>query len=146
MANPVVGSAVAGLKRLQDLILWEIETRYCRRMVVLTGVDGAGSVVYPIGRVLKLDSGGEGTALGTLLADANTVPRYILAERVVIVDDGTAEVAVVERGPCLINQDELVWPATESSNDIAAQQAHMTTNYGIKFVKEPLVQSSGGLD
>lgn len=141
----LIGAAVASKKWLQDLVLWELETRYNRRKVVLTGVAAAGSVEYPIGRILKLGAGGEGTALG-VVAGNTAVARYILAERVVLLNAATAEVKVIKRGPCIINENELVHVSGETAPNIAAQLAQLRDVWGIEFVKEPVVQSNGSMD
>jgi hypothetical protein len=120
-------------KKVDALVLWEAEPRYNREKVTFKGVAAAGEVTRPVGSVLKT-SGGNYLQIGS----GETAAVAILLEQVTVTDDGTAEVAVIVRGPCLINQDELEH-GTSTGGNITSQLTALRA-LGIKFVREPLTQ------
>ena len=138
MANSLVGDALTSKKKLQDLLLWESEARYCRKKATLKGVAAAGSVEYPIGRILKV-SGSD--YLGTVAGDT-TAAAAVLLETVTLVDDATREVAIMVNGPSILNTDELESPAT---TNLAAQKAALVA-LGMKLVSEPVKTSTRTLE
>lgn len=133
--NPLVGTAQTSKKRLSDLILWELEQRYTRTAVDLP----AGT--YEIGEVLLNESQATGSAHGAQPSFSDV----LCLENVTVPTGETREVAVLARGPALVNLDEVV-RATENETDadLITRLADLLAQ-GVRFVREPAVQSTPDL-
>ena len=131
MGRPLVGETVTSKKNIHDVLLWELEQRYCREPIELTEGE------YEIGEVIA------GATLGA--SSVGAVPEItdaICLEGVTIPSGETWEVKALARGPALVNMDEIV-KATEDETDAALRtRLANLCEQGIKFVREPVVQST----
>lgn len=136
--NPVVGERVVSPKRVQDLVLWEAEQRYTRTAVVLEGGE------YKIGEVL-VDAWpqSEDSAHGA----QPTFTDAICLENVTIEDDSvsTREVAVLVRGPALVNMDEIERTSDAETDDQLRTRLADLLAQGVRFVREPAVREESDL-
>ena len=131
MATPILES-----KRVHDLILAEWDQRYSRIEATLIGVGAAGVQNFVVGQILKTASANYTPAV----AGDTTGVHAVLLANVSVLDDATVKVPILVRGPVIVNQDELVSPAT---TNLAAQVAAIAL-LGIVMVREPTMQTTGG--
>lgn len=115
-------------RRVEDLVLWEAEPRYCRTSVVIEG-----PLVLEVGTVLV-------DAVPSASAAAGLQPAFsdsISLRNVTIGSGETAEVPALVRGPALLNLDEVV-RATSSENDtdLKTRLADLRAQ-GVRFVRDP---------
>lgn len=133
--NPLVGTAVTDKKTLGELLLKEWDERYCREAVDLPAGD------YEIGDVILNETVSAGSSHGL----SPTFSDVICLQNIVIPDGETREVAVLARGPALVNMDAVTRANdSESDADLRTRLADLK-NQGVRFVREPAVQSTPDL-
>lgn len=120
-------------KRLDDVLFWEANPVYCRSQARFENDTGA-TAAFKKGTVLEFDTNHYQPADGTS-GDA------ILLEDVASLADGSGvdNVAMLVRGPAIVNQDELEW-------DSGATQATVITDLasiGIQVIRQPSNVSVG---
>ena len=123
----LAGTRVKSPRRVQDLLLWEAETRYCR-----TSVSVAGPVDVVVGTVLV-------DKTVSVSADGGLQPAFgdsICLKKMSIADGETAEVPVLVRGPALVNLDEVERTTDENDADLKTRLADLQAQ-GVRFVREP---------
>lgn len=120
-------------KRVHDLLLFEVDQRFCRESVTVANDTGAAAT-FVIGQTLELDTNHYDVADGTAF-------NAILLENLDELANGAsvAKVAVLVRGPALVNASELVFDSSATS---ASQLATMLAA-GIKTVSEPTNTTEG---
>jgi hypothetical protein len=129
--NLLIGDAVTSEGKVQDLILWEAEQRYCRTAVDLSEGE------YVVGEILTNESPATASAAAGLQASFSDV---LCLENVTVGAGVTKEVAVLCRGPALVNLDAVLRTTDESDTDLKTRLADLVTQ-GVRFVREPAVQS-----
>lgn len=120
--------------RVDELLLWETDPRYCREDATIIGVAAAGEQNWIRGQILKSASANYTAVVSGDTSAANAV----LLAPVTITDDGTVKAPILKRGPALVNTDKLVSVAT---TNLAAQKAALVA-LGMKLVSEPAKQTT----
>lgn len=128
-ARSLIGTPVTDKKRIDDLILKEFDPRYNRTTVQLT----AGT--YEIGQVL-VDK-----TVGTEAQYAQpTFSDVLCCENVTVPSGETWDVAVLARGPALVNFDAVKRSSdSETDSQLRTRLADLLSQ-GVRFVREPVHQ------
>ena len=126
-------AALTELTRVHDVVLWEVDPRYTRIQARFENDTGADAE-FGVGHVLEFDTThyqpADGTTFGAvLLQDLGEVANAA----------GVDNVAMLVRGPALVNQDELVWDAGATQADVIAD----ALADGVRMVREPSNVSEG---
>lgn len=123
----LAGTRVKSPRRIQDLILWEVEQRFCR-----TSVSVAGPVTLEIGTVLvdKTVSASASPGLQASFSDS------LCLRNVEIADGETLEIPVLARGPAVCDLDAVVRTTDESDADLKTRLADLRAQ-GVRFTREP---------
>jgi hypothetical protein len=113
--------------RVSDVVQWETDPRYTRESVRFENDTGAAAS-FGVGHVLEDDTThmqpADGTAFGAiLLQDLGEVANAA----------GVDNVAVLVRGPAIVNQDALTWDAGATQATVITAMA----TAGIQVVQEP---------
>lgn len=133
--NSLVGERVTDKKQVADLVLLEWDQRYNRETVDLS--EGT----YEIGDVLTNESVASASSKG----HQPSFSDVICLENITIPTGESREVAVFARGPALLNMDAVTRTTNESDADLRTRLADLVAQ-GVKFVREPAVQSTLDLD
>ena len=133
--NPLALAPVQDEGRVEDLILWEVEPRYCRTAVGLPAGD------YEIGEVLLNETASTISGHGAQASFSDV----LCIENIVIPNGETREVAALVRGPALVNLDAVVRATAEETDaDLITRLADLIAQ-GVRFVREPAIQSTPSL-
>lgn len=137
--NPLVGTPIRDEKRESDLVLWEVEKRYCRTSVLITNGTGA-DIDYVIGQLV------EDATLGPSVKGAQPdFDDVLLLANITVPANSTREVPAHVRGPSLLNLDEVKRANdSETDNQLITRLAAMIAQ-GVRFVREPGIQSTPDL-
>lgn len=122
-------SPISRNKKVEDLVVSEWDQRYSRKEATLIGVALAGEQNFVIGQILKTS----GNNYTPAVSGDTTGVHAVLLENVTVTDDGTVKVPIAFRGPLILNEDELVTPATTNR----AAQITAIAALGIAMVKQP---------
>lgn len=134
--NKLGGDSVTDKRRVQDLVLWEIEQRYTRTAVDLP----AGT--YVVGQVLTNETPATASSAVNLQPSFSDV---LCLENLTIPEGETREVGALARGPALVNLDE-VERANDSETDSALKiRLADLIAQGVRFVREPVEQNDDPL-
>jgi hypothetical protein len=135
--NPLVGTKVTSKRRVEDLVLWEIERKYCRTAVDLS----AGT--YVVGQVLTNESPAASSAAA---GHQPTFSDVLCLQNLTIPSGQTREVAVLARGPALVNLDEVERATTDESDaDLKTRLADLIAQ-GVRFIRETAINEDSDLD
>lgn len=137
--NSLVGTPLTSKKKIDDLVLWEVEQRYTRTSVEVTGGDGNTELL--IGSVIT-------NATTSISADPGYQPSFsdvLCLENVTVEYGEVREVIALVRGPALVNLDEVVRTTNESDADLKTRLADLIAQ-GVRFVREPVEQTTLSLD
>lgn len=115
--------------RVHDVVVAEWDQRYSRKQATLIGVAAAGEQNFVVGQILKTSGNNYTPAVS---GDTSGV-HAILLTPVTVTDDGTAPVAILYKGPAIVNEDALTTPATTNR----AAQITALEALGIRMVDEP---------
>lgn len=135
MPRTLVGEPIVDKSRIDDLILWEVEPRYCRHSVTLP----AGT--YQIGEVLLNETVGA-SAVGA----QPTFSDVICLENVTVPASENWEVPALVRGPALLNMDAVIRSGpSETDGQLRTRLADLLAQ-GVRFVREPVYHETADRD
>jgi len=130
-------SVLTETTKVHDVLLYETDQRYVRRQVTFRNDTGA-EATFEIGTTLI-------TSTGKRVPAPDNDADAILLERVVALANNTdapKQVAVLVKGPAIVNQDALAFIAAADAGNQTAQKADLEA-LGIRLISEPVKQTSG---
>lgn len=122
-------------RRLQDMMEYETDQRYTRRAATFRHSTGSPTS-FPVGTPLVISTTKYVPASGDAVDAILIQPVHLLATATDL-----ANVAILKKGPAIVNKQEIDLVSGHETANVAAIEA-----LGIRVIDEPAEQSSGSGD